>query len=246
MDQAAQESDKQITLLTNRTANRGHAEAKGHVVEEMLTSLGHCVEHHLPLDIEDTYKVVQDAVAGGRHIIAVGGDGFIHHVVQGCAETTATLGLIPAGTGNDFVFGLALPQDLESAVGAAVGPTQPVDLLSFELPNGKTRYGVTIATAGFSAAVNIRDDTMNWPRGSSRYTLATLIELLRLQRYELQMVVDGQEVGGPCLMVAIANTRAFGGGMQIAPAAGPATGHLDVVVIRALSLIHLCRCRRAI
>ena len=83
MDQAAQESDKQITLLTNRTANRGHAEAKGHVVEEMLTSLGHCVEHHLPLDIEDTYKVVQDAVAGGRHIIAVGGDGFIHHVVQG-------------------------------------------------------------------------------------------------------------------------------------------------------------------
>ena len=139
------------------------------------------------------------------------------------------------------MFGLDLPQDLESAVGAAVGPTQPVDLLSFELPNGKTRYGVTIATAGFSAAVNIRADTMTWPRGSSRYTLATLIELLRLQRYELQMVVDGHEVEGPCLMVAIANTRAFGGGMQIAPAAGPTTGHLDIVVIRDTSAFDLLR-----
>ena len=241
MDQAAQESDKQITLLTNRTANRGHAEAKGHVVEDMLTSLGHCVEHHLPLDIEDTYKVVQDAVTGGRHIIVVGGDGFIHHVVQGCAETPATLGLIPAGTGNDFVFGLDLPQDLESAVPAAVGPTQAVDLLRFEQPGGKNRYGVTIATAGFSAAVNVRADAMAWPRGPSRYTLATLIELLRLQRYELQMVVDGHEVGGPCLMVAIANTRAFGGGMQIAPAAGPTTGHLDIVVIRDTSAFDLLR-----
>ena len=213
MDQAAQESDKQITLLTNRTANRGHAEAKGHVVEDMLTSLGHCVEHHLPLDIEDTYKVVQDAVTGGRHIIVVGGDGFIHHVVQGCAETPATLGLIPAGTGNDFVFGLDLPQDLESAVRAAVGPAQAVDLLRFEQPGGKNRYGVTIATAGFSAAVNVRADAMAWPRGPSRYTLAPLIELLRLQRYEL----------------------------QIAPAAGPTTGHLDIVVIRDTSAFDLLR-----
>tara|TARA_Y100000590_G_scaffold445583_1_gene577952 strand:+ start:1975 stop:2940 length:966 start_codon:yes stop_codon:yes gene_type:complete len=241
MDHAAQESDKQIILLTNSAANRGHAEAKGHLVEDMLTSLGHCVEHRLPPDIESTYKAVHDAVARGQHIIAVGGDGFIHHVVQGCAETPATVGLIPAGTGNDFVLGLDLPRELEDAVRAAVGPARPVDLLRFEQPTGEIRYGVTIATAGFSAAVNVRADNMAWPRGSSRYTLATLVELLRLQRYELQMVVDGQAVGGPCLMVAIANTRAFGGGMQIAPAAGPTTGHLDIVVIRDTSPFNLLR-----
>ncbi len=241
MDQAAEESDKQIALLTNKAANRGRAEAKGHIVAELLTSLGRHVDHVLPDNIQGTYRAVREAVSEDRHIVAVGGDGFIHHVVQGCAETSATLGIIPAGTGNDFAFGLDLPQDLDNAVRSAVSPSQRVDILKFEKPTGQKCYGATIATAGFSATVNIRADAMTWPRGPSRYTLATLIELLRLQRYELQMVVDGVEVDGQCLMVAIANTRAFGGGMQIAPDASPTAGHADIVVIRDTSAFNLLR-----
>ena len=241
MDQAAEESDKQITLLTNKVANRGRAEAKGEMTLDILTSLGRHVNHVLPEGIEGTYEAVKEAVARGRHIIAVGGDGFIHHVVQECAETSATLGVIPAGTGNDFAFGLGLPRDLDDAVRSAVSPSRPVDVLKFERSMGERRYGATIATAGFSATVNVRADAMAWPRGPSRYTLATLIELARLQRYELHMTVDGVEVGGRCLMVAIANTKAFGGGMQIAPDASPTTGKAHVVIVRDTSAFNLLR-----
>ena len=241
MDQPPKEFVKQLTVLTNRSANRGRAEAKGHKVSQLLTSLGHHVEHHLPDDIRQTYEMVQTAIARDQHIIAVGGDGFIHHIVQECAETPATLGIVAAGTGNDFAFALGLPLPLKAAALAAIGPARDVDLLRCDGLKGNKRYGATIATAGFSAAVNIRADRMAWPRGSSRYTFETLLELARLPRYELDLVIDGIEVDGSCLMVAIANTKAFGGGMQIAPNADPTTGVLDVVVVRDTSALSLLR-----
>ena len=102
MDQAAEESDKQITLLTNKVANRGRAEAKGEMTLEILTSLGRHVNHVLPEGIEGTYAAVKEAVAEGRHIVAVGGNGCIHHVDQGCAPKTPPLGFIPGGRGIAF------------------------------------------------------------------------------------------------------------------------------------------------
>jgi len=241
MDQPTKESVKQLTVLTNRSSNSGRAEVKGYKVSQLLTSLGHHVEHHLPDDIQQTYEMVQTAVAADQHIIAVGGDGFIHQIIQECAETPATLGIVAAGTGNDFAFALGLPSPLEAAALAAISPARDVDLLRCDGLDGHKRYGATIATAGFSAAVNIRADGMAWPRGSTRYTLATLLELARLPRYELDLVIDGIGVDGSCLMVAIANTKAFGGGMQIAPNADPTAGILDVVVVRDTSALSLLR-----
>ena len=117
-----------------------------------------------------------------------------------------------------------------------------MDVLQLESGSGRRAVGVTIATAGFSAKVNVRADTMRWPKGSSRYTIATLRELLNLERYELELRVDGTEIGGVCLMVAIANTHSFGGGMKIAPAADSTDGVAEIVIVRdtrALTLLKM-------
>jgi diacylglycerol kinase (ATP) len=162
-------------------------------------------------------------------------------LIQVFAETDATLAVIPAGTGNDLVFGLDLPVALRTSVEAALKPAEEVDVLKFESDHGQPKYGATIATAGFSAAVNVRAESMSWPRGASRYTVATLRQLAGLKRYDLELTIDGVEIDGRCLMIAIANTRAFGGGMQIAPEADPDDGLADVVIIRDSSALTLLR-----
>ncbi len=227
--------------MTNAVANRGRAEAAGYEVQTYLERAGYRVQHVMPPDVASTDSLVREAVSTQKRIVAVGGDGFIHYVAQGCAETQATLGIVPAGTGNDFALGLNLPTNTEEATQAAMTAAQPCDILKFESEAGKTRYGASIATAGFSAAVNIRADAMKWPRGPLKYTVATLTKLLRLQRYEFQITVDDATIAGTCLMIAIANTRAFGGGMQIAPDAHASSGTADLVIIRNTSALTLLR-----
>ncbi|MDP7067117.1 MAG: diacylglycerol kinase family protein [Acidimicrobiales bacterium] len=241
MNQAHQESPSDVLVLTNAAANRGQAAAVGHKVELSLKHAGFVVQHELPPDPAATEEIVRCAAEQERHIVAVGGDGFIHHIVQQCAETNTTLGIVPAGTGNDFAFGLNLSTDLEVAVAAAVAPPQACDLLKLEDDSGRIRYGTTIATAGFSVSVNVKAEALRWPRGPSRYTIATLMKLVRLRRYNLELEVDGRSVDGKCLMVAIANTRSFGGGMQIAPKAEAFSGKAEVVVIRDSSALTLLR-----
>ena len=241
MNQSPEEAHQRVTVITNKYANRGRAAAQGEKVSEILRSLECDVDHHQPIDLVHSNEIVRNAIKDGRHLVGVGGDGLIHHLVQSCAETSATLGLVPAGTGNDFFFGLDLPIGLRMSTQAAIGPTQRVDVLRFERESEAPTYGATIATAGFSAAVNIRAENMSWPRGSSRYTLATLRELANLKRYQFELVVDGVEIAGECLMIAIANTRAFGGGMQIAPDANPFDGEADVVIVRDTSALDLLR-----
>ena len=241
MSQLSPQSNLDVLLLTNPAANRGRAQATGDEVHSYLTRAGYRVQHQVPEDISITRHMVDEAVSTQKRIIAVGGDGFIHHIVQGCAETGAILGIVPAGTGNDFAFGLDLPTSVEQATQAALTAPVTCDVLKFESQTGKTRYGASIATAGFSADVNLKAESMKWPRGSLKYTAATLLKLMRLKRYELQIAVDDAPIEGRCLMVAIANTRAFGGGMQIAPDAEPSSGTADLVVIRDSSALTLLR-----
>tara|TARA_B100000427_G_scaffold329732_1_gene347360 strand:+ start:3890 stop:4855 length:966 start_codon:yes stop_codon:yes gene_type:complete len=241
MNQTPSEMHQRITVITNKKANRGRAAAKGTKVTDLLRSYGCEVEHHQPAGIDETKQVARDAINEERHLIAVGGDGLLHHLTQVCAETHATLGIVAAGTGNDFAFGLDLPVGLRASTRAALTPTQGIDLLKFEDANRPACYGATIATAGFSAVVNVRAEKMSWPRGSTRYTVATLRELAKLKRYDFELNVDGVETEGRCLMIAIANTRAFGGGMQIAPQASPHDGNAEIVLIRDTSAFNLLR-----
>ena len=241
MNQSPQESPLDILLLTNTAANRGRAAETGREAKRHLERAGHEVQYEIPENVAATQSLVREAVSLNKRIIAVGGDGFIHHAVQGCVETSAILGVIPAGTGNDFASGLGLPQNLERAVKAAAGPPKGCDVLKFESSDGQIRFGTSIATAGFSAAVNIQAESMRWPRGPFKYTVATLMKVARLERYDFDVAVDGVPVSGRCLFIAIANTRSFGGGMQIAPNANASTGTADLVIIHDTSALELLR-----
>ncbi len=198
--------------------------AHGVAVEEVLAETAHEAEQ----------AATDLAAAGAERLVVMGGDGMVHLAIQAVAQTNTVLGILPLGTGNDFARGLGLSTDLDPAIEAALGDPTPIDLMRIG-----DRWGASVATAGFSVAVNARANDMRWPRGGNRYTLATLREAprLRVARYELD--VDGVTYDLPAVLVTIANTPDFGSGMRISPTADATDGRLDITVVGAVGRIEL-------
>ena len=219
----------EVHLLVSPRGGRGRAAAAGPVVRRVIEQAG-----HEPVDIsgasaEESATAAKAAVAAGaERLIAVGGDGTVHLAVQGVAGTDAALGIVPAGTGNDFAraFGL-FDLSVEEATVAALGPTRPVDAIRTD----RQRWVTFSVTGGFSVDVNVRADRMRFPKGPSRYTVATLLTMPGLRHRELVVTVDGQRTELRSALFAVNSTPTFGGGMAICPDADPADGLLDVCAV---------------
>ena len=241
MEQVPFDSATSTLVLVNPAANRGRAQRVGEAITNVLVTRGVAAKKVLPSTISATRELVKEAIDREVRVVAVGGDGLVHHVVQEIAETSTALGIVPAGTGNDFASALRLPTNVDEMATAATGEATAIDVLKMTDAAGSVRYATTIATAGFSAAVNVRAERLRWPRGPSKYTVATLMEATHLPRYQVEMRIDGAERSCACLLVAIANTALFGGGMRIAPDASPTSGSAEVVLIHDTSALNLLR-----
>ncbi len=173
----------------------------------------------------------QEVAAGCSRVVVVGGDGIVHLAVQAVAGTDTALGIIAAGTANDFSRAIfAQELGIDAAVTRALGDTRPLDAIRVN-----DRWVASVATTGFSAAVNERANRMARPRGQSRYTVATVRELPRMRCVATTITVDGSSFHYQAGMVAVANTAWFGGGMEICPGADPTDGMLDVTVVADVS-----------
>lgn len=229
----------EVHLLVSPTGGRGRAAAAAPIVLRAIERAG-----HTPIDIsgassQTSAEAARAAVAAGaERVIAVGGDGTVHLAVQGVAGSDAVLGIVPAGTGNDFARAFGLHGlGVESAAARALGPSRPVDAIGTD----RQRWVTFNVTGGFSVDVNVRADRLLFPRGPSRYTVATLLRLPFLRHRELAVTVDGQRSEYRSAMFAVANTPTFGGGMAVCPDADPADGLLDVAVLGPASRATMLR-----
>jgi diacylglycerol kinase (ATP) len=182
-------------------------------------------------------ELSREAAAEADLLVAVGGDGTVHEVVNGIAGLDVELAVIARGTGWDFVRTYGIPRKLEGAVEVALeGRTREVDL-------GRARYRgwdgrddeavfANVASAGMSGAVAKRaNETSKALGGKASYAWATLAVFARWRNDEVTARVDGEEHGGRMLDVIVANGRYLGGGMKMTPEAEPDDGRFDVLLI---------------
>lgn len=228
---------QRICVWCNPRAGRGEAEDLAARTRAVAVEQGHTVTL-LPADtIAASRSAIEKALVDGLdRLIVIGGDGTVHQAIQVAAGTPLIVGVVPAGSGNDLVRALGLATDPATAIDLALGPASPIDLLRIG-----DRFGVTVATLGFSVAVNRRADALRWPRGQAKYTAATLLELVGLRRYPVNVELDGQRLEVSPNLLAFANTAIFGGGMRVAPDAEPDDGHFDLVVVGPASRATLLR-----
>ena len=236
---------RRVRLIVNPSSGKGRALELLPAVAGTLRDGGLELSIQLSRHFDEARAMTEQAVADGVDVLAVlGGDGMMHLGVNTVAaahragDRRTTLGVIPAGTGNDLCRGLGLdPTDsLAAARVVAAGRTREVDLALV----GDTFVGTVLAT-GFDALVNRRANEMAWPRGSSRYTLATLAELRVFSPLAYRLVLDGEVREQRAMLVAIGNTGYYGGGMHICPQADPFDGWLDVTIIHPVGRVTLLR-----
>ncbi|WP_323099861.1 diacylglycerol kinase [Intrasporangium sp. YIM S08009] len=228
-----------VALVVNPTSGKGAGAALGEQTRRLLVAAGHEVTDVSGTDYAQARARGLAAVADGVDtLVVVGGDGMVHLGVNLCATSSTRLAVVAAGTGNDFARNLGLPvRDPAAAVDLLTsGRTRHVDL-------GRVSHGVAgekwfggVLGAGFDAVVNERARRMRWPRGQMRYNLAVLRELPVFRPIPYVVELDGQRLETRAMLVAVANTSSFGGGMKVCPDADVADGLLDVMVVHALSI----------
>ena len=178
-------------------------------------------------------------------VVALGGDGTVHLVMNALGEKPlCPMGIIPIGTGNDIAASWGIPADTDDALEHLVAAldTEPrrVDVGIVARGKKRTLFGA-VYSAGFDAIVNERANAMRFPRGSSRYILALLIELASLRPRRYRLTIDGVSREQDALLVAVANGPSFGGGMRVAPDASLTDGLLDVFVLKPLPRLTFLR-----
>ncbi|MDE0547276.1 diacylglycerol kinase family protein [Microbacterium sp. C7(2022)] len=238
-----------LALLVNPAARAG---AHTNIAEEAARHLrGQGVQVSMLSggSAEESRQLLRAAIAAGADAVAVmGGDGTVGLAINELAGTAIPLGIIPAGTGNDFALAMGIPErDAHAAADTiAADHVRTVDVARIGSADGSTqRYGTILAT-GFDSKVNDRANTMRWPRGRARYTLAILIEflVLRANTYQVDWEHGDGTTGsyrGGLLLAAVANGPTYGGGIPIAPAAEMDDGLLDLVLVRPAGRLALLR-----
>ncbi len=196
---------------------------------------------------------IADTINRARHqspdemmdrLVIAGGDGLIHHALPALADTKTTVGIVSVGTGNDFARALGLPTRIAPSVDAALADPTPVDLIvaSSGPSTPAHSYAASVVTGGFSGQVNRRANDLRFPPGQQRYTVATLLELPRLEPVALSLTLDDDtNLDLSASLFAIANTRFFGGGMAICPTADPVDGLFDITVVGPTSGLVMAR-----
>jgi YegS/Rv2252/BmrU family lipid kinase len=182
-------------------------------------------------------ELAREAAADTDLLVAVGGDGTVHEVVNGIAGLDVELAVIARGTGWDFVRTYGIPRKLEGAVEVALeGRTREIDLGRARYRGWDGRDGeavfANVASAGMSGAVAKRaNETSKAFGGKASYAWATLAVFARWRNDEVIARVDGEEHAGRMLDVIVANGRYLGGGMMMTPEAEPDDGRFDVLLI---------------
>jgi diacylglycerol kinase (ATP) len=186
-------------------------------------------------------EIARDALRGGeRFMVAVGGDGTVHEVVNGMIENDrpvaegAVLGVVAAGSGCDFVRTFGLPQDVPKAVRHLEGDRlYPIDIARVDYTeDGRTvtRYVPNIAEAGLGGACVARAERLPRWLGRSRYFWAFWLSLRKYKASTITLRADRKEFEGRANNVVVANGQFYGGGMKISPRSYPGDGLLDVQI----------------
>ncbi|WP_339619712.1 diacylglycerol kinase family protein [uncultured Salinibacterium sp.] len=242
------ESIKPLRLVVaiNPTASFGRGRNVGPRAVEALRALGHEVTALEQPNFALLLKRGRKAVAKKPDaLLVVGGDGMVNLGTNLVATTKVPLGIIPSGTGNDMARGLGIPySDTDAAVASVVRglarPTRAIDAGSVTYVDeatgaAATRWFACVLSAGFDAIVNERANLMSWPRGASRYTVALIIELLRLRPITYKLTLDGTVIETTGALVSVGNNVSLGGGMKVTPDALLDDGFADVLIVEALS-----------
>ena len=179
-------------------------------------------------------------------IVVIGGDGSIHEVLNGITDLRhVTLGVIPCGSGNDFVKGMGIPDDPAKALEAVLNPRRIVRMDVGYVKQNDTRRRFAVSTGiGFDAAVchealssRIKDKLNSVGLGKLSYTVIAAKNIIAYKPDNVRVQLDGDRIFTfpKTWFIAVMNQPYQGGGLKLCPGATADDGILDVFVCAGIT-----------
>ncbi len=227
-----------VTVIVNPAAGGGRAVQEWKKAEQVLHGAGWTPEIRFTKARGHATQLAAEAVDGGSElVVAVGGDGTAHEVVNGLPiPGRAIFGLIPGGTGNDFAKTVGIPLDARAAAEVLVkGKPRVIDV-------GRVldRYFLNVAGVGFDAEVaRLVNSSPKALPGPVAYVLGILRAILFYHAQETTLTMDDRTWKGRALLAAVGNAKFYGGGMMMCPHALIDDGRFSVVVGGDLNVIEV-------
>ncbi|OFW78932.1 MAG: hypothetical protein A2201_07545 [Alicyclobacillus sp. RIFOXYA1_FULL_53_8] len=248
---------KRLHFLVNSRAGRGRATKAWHALEAYLQSLPSMragevhtsTNNSVPADDSSSAVVytVSDAtditfdygrLTPDTVLVAVGGDGSVHHAAAQAVRHNLLLGIIPAGTGNDYATMLGLPEDPIAALRLVLdGSVRLLDVIWVD-----KELLINAGGFGLDASVVHYIEKHPWLKrlGSLGYSISLPVVLGRYQPYSVTIQAHAQSRHYEQVsLLAITNGPSFGGGMRVVPGANATDGQLEVCVVSKLSKLSL-------
>lgn len=227
-----------VTLLVNPAAGGGRALKVLPGVQARLSAAGIEQDVRSTNSLDHGRALAREAAAAGRTVVTLSGDGLVGAVAGALAGVDgAVMGVLPGGRGNDFARVAGIPHDAVEACEVIVdGVIRPVDLGEVD---GKPFIG--IASLGFDSDANRIANAASARLGNLVYAYGALRALVSWTPAGFTVTVDGEEHRFSGWSVAAANSKAYGGGMFLAPDADLHDGELDVVLEAHCSRLRFLR-----
>ena len=219
--------DRRLALIANPVAGGGRGRKALRAACAELDRRGALYRALITRSGTHARELAREIAASGEEtVVAVGGDGHVGSIAGVVRETDTPLAVVPAGRGNDLARVLGIPTEAHAAAALALtGEPHPIDVGEVD---GAPFLG--IASLGFDSDAN-RIANESRLRGNAVYLYAGLRALVSWRPARFDVTVDGQPFSFLGHSVAIANSKAYGGGMLLVPHAELDDRRLDVLLV---------------
>ncbi len=222
-----------ITVIVNPVAGSGYALTVGEKIDALLEQRGLAHTLFYTEGVGHATTLASNAAQQNSDtVLSVGGDGTLSEVAAGLVGTQTALGVIPAGTGNDFIKTIGTPQKWEDALEYVL--THPAKPLDTGIINDA--FFINVCGAGFDVMVlDYALTAKKHMRGIWPYLYGVIAAIKAFKPFEMLVEIgDEIKLQGQYMICTIANGRYIGGGIPIMPAASVDDGFLDIMVVDTL------------
>ncbi|MGB8541302.1 MAG: diacylglycerol kinase family protein [Candidatus Acidiferrales bacterium] len=229
-------------VIVNPTAGGGRALRAEASIAKLLQLRGHPADFvHSKSSADSRDQAEQGAREGYRYVVALGGDGAFHHLVEAVRGTETVAGFFPAGNGNDIAADLGIPADpLDAAEAFLKSAPRAIDLIRARFGDGRMAHYIGAGGMGLDAeAAHLANTKFRRSPGVMRYLAGAFWEFFQGGSIGLQAEIDGVAWDGQVLFVAVANSTRYGSGIRIAPEAKMDDGWIDVALVQEIGLARL-------
>jgi diacylglycerol kinase (ATP) len=243
-----------VHVIVNPFSARGQTEKRWETIKAAIRSHFREFKYIFTEKPRQATDIARELLQQGFDLlIGVGGDGTLNEISNGffhaqsglAINGEAAVGIIPSGTGSDFIRFMKVPREFEkSAAHIKNSANKKIDIgkITYGGPgNNKTQYFINVADFGLGAEVIRKiSGVKSGQRGAFTYYRGLLSTMMNYRSKKVKLTLDdNRQLQGEYLIGAVANGRIFGGGMVIAPQAEPDDGYFDLVLIESMKKLEI-------